>query len=180
MENNQEPPPPQEEDFSEASVPLLKEKKPRSAKQIEHFKNMKQKRTDNIENNKLNKKIESAKLLLEHDVSVPVKSKSKQKPPPVEVEEISSSEEEEEIIVKTKKSKKKETKPKKKSKKIVIIQESDSESEEEESEDDDEAPPAPKTHFKTQQNKKSIIKVHQSTHQHQLVQKPRQISFFCD
>jgi len=48
----------QDEDFSEAQIPLQKEKKekkPRSQKQLEHFANMAQKRKDNIEKKKLEK-----------------------------------------------------------------------------------------------------------------------------
>ena len=64
-----------QEDFSDAQVPLQKEKrvrekKPRSEKQLEHFKNMAEKRKQNIEKKKLEKKIESAKLLIENDIEV--------------------------------------------------------------------------------------------------------------
>ena len=56
-------------------VPLQKEKKvrekkPRSDKQMEHFANMAAKRKENIEKKKLEKKIESAKLLIENDIQV--------------------------------------------------------------------------------------------------------------
>ena len=50
----------QDEDFSEAQVPLQKEKKekkPRSQKQLDHFANMAQKWKENIEKKKLEKKI---------------------------------------------------------------------------------------------------------------------------
>jgi hypothetical protein len=50
-------------------IPLEKAKKtpkPRSEKQMEHFKNLQQKRKENIEKKKLEKKIEASKLLLEH------------------------------------------------------------------------------------------------------------------
>jgi hypothetical protein len=61
----------QDEDFSEAQVPLQKEKKekkPRSQKQLEHFAKMAEKRKENIEKKKLEKKIEASKLLMEHDI----------------------------------------------------------------------------------------------------------------
>ena len=158
-------------------VPLQKEKKvrekkPRSDKQMEHFANMAAKRKENIEKKKLEKKIESAKLLIENDIEVaPKKEIRKQlKPEPKEEpqEESEESESEEEIIVKTKRSK-----PKKKAKKVIIVQESESEEESEEEEIQ-----APKRRLKTQQNKKSIVKVYQQEPTHR--QTASSQNYFCD
>ena len=165
-------------------VPLQKEKKvrekkPRSEKQLAHFANMAAKRKENIEKKKLEKKIESAKLLIENDIEVaPKKEIRKQlkgdaifgkgdpkEEPPSEEEE---SESEEEIIVKTRKSK-----PKKKAKKVIIVQESESEEESEEEEIQ-----APKRRLKTQQNKKSIVKVYQQEPTHR--QTASSQNYFCD
>ena len=145
----------QEEDFSEASIPLQKEKKekkPRTQKQLDHFKNMAEKRRENIEKKKLEKKIEASKLLLEHDSKPPVKVKENKIEEEKEIESEPSSEEE--IIVQKKKPK---TKGKKKKK--IVIYEADSDS----SDSDDEIP-IPKKQFKTQQNKKSQsgIKIYQN------------------
>ena len=180
-------------------VPLQKEKKvrekkPRREKQLAHFANMAAKRKENIEKKKLEKKIESAKLLIENDIQVggsdpltpdrkrncaaPKKEIRKQlkgdaifgkgdpkEEPPSEEEE---SESEEEIIVKTRKSK-----PKKKAKKVIIVQESESEEESEEEEIQ-----APKRRLKTQQNKKSIVKVYQQEPTHR--QTASSQNYFCD
>ena len=45
-----------ESDIEEVDVQIKKAKKPRSEKQIEHFKNMAEKRKQNIEQKKLQKK----------------------------------------------------------------------------------------------------------------------------
>ena len=69
----------QEEDFSEATVPLQKqkkEKKPRTQKQLEHFEKM----AENIEKKKLEKKIEASKLLLEHDAHLPKANEQRAEP----------------------------------------------------------------------------------------------------
>ena len=135
------------------------------------------KRKENIEKKKLEKKIESAKLLIENDIQVtPLKKATrkqlKAEPQEEPQEEIEESESEEEIIVKTKRSK-----PKKKAKKVIIVQESDSETEEEE-----EPSPQPKRRLKTQQNKKSVVKVYQQEPQHQQYRQSAQshINFFVD
>lgn len=157
------------EDFSEASVPLQKEKKekkPRSQKQLDHFKNMAEKRRENIEKKKLEKKIEASKLLLEHDIkSTPTKPK-KEVAVKEETEEVESEpSSEEEIIIKKKtlpchrqvsRGQSPQPKAKGKKKKIVIYEEDSSDS------DSDDEIPIPKKQFKTQQNKKSIVKVYQN------------------
>ena len=169
--------------IQDEQVPLLKEKKvrqkkPRSEKQLEHFANMAAKRKENIEKKKLEKKIESAKLLIEHDIQVappsaPKKTIRKQLKEAIEEpQESVESASEEEIIVKTKRSK-----PKKKAKKVIIVQESDSETEEEE----EEPLPQPKRRLKTQQNKKSIVKVYeQEQPQLQGHHCSSQMNFFCE
>ena len=99
-------------------------------------------------------KMEASKLLL--SVGIPVEKKHKPSKRPVESE--SESESEEEIIVKRAKSK-----SHKKRKKTIIMELSSSD------DDDDEPLPTPppptpprSRHLSTQQNKKSIIKVHQN------------------
>ena len=172
------------QEIQDDQVPLQKEKKvrekkPRSEKQLEHFANMAAKRKENIEKKKLEKKIESAKLLIEHDIQVappsaPKKTIRKQLKEAIEEpqEESEESASEEEIIVKTKRSK-----PKKKAKKVIIVQESDSETEEEE----EEPLPQPKRRLKTQQNKKSIVKVYeQEQPQLQGHHCSSQMNFFCE
>jgi len=123
-----------QEDLSNISLEKPKrEKEPRTERQLAHFENMAQKRRENIEKKKLDKKIESAKLLIEHDIQVaptpspsPVKSKKKKEiVEKVEEEEDESDDESvQEVIIKRK--------PKKKAKKIIVYQESESESESEE------------------------------------------------
>ena len=133
---------------------VVKEKKPRKPKtpaQLEQFKKMYENRKINLEANKLNKKIEASKFLLEHGVDIK-KNKKIIKEPVIEVDNSSSSgssssEEEQHIIVVKKKKKNKG-----KSKKVII----------EESLTSDEEPEQKhlERSFKHQRNKKSIIKVH--------------------
>ena len=132
----------------------IKEKKPRKPKtpaQLEQFKKMYENRKLKLEENKLNKKLEASKFLLEHGVDIK-KNKKIIKEPKIEVVDdsssggSSSSEEEEHIIVVKKK------KNKKKSKKIIIQESSSSESEPDEN--------ILERNFKHQRNMKSIIKVH--------------------
>lgn len=119
----------------------------RSEKQLAHFENMRKKRIDNIEKINLNKKIEASKILLQHDKEQ-MKNKKYKK-----IESESESSEEEEIIIIEKKKK-----PKKKTKRIIIEESSDSEEEPEEEEEI--IKPKIQRNFKSQQNKKSIIKIH--------------------
>ena len=151
-------------------VPLTKPKKPRTQKQIEAFEITKQKRQEGIEKRKQEKKIEASKVLLEsgqlNDVLPKEKVKvSKGTPkPPVESASASDSDSEssEEEIVIMKKGKK--DKKKKKTKKIIIESASDSDSSEEE-----EVIKVKASQFKSQRNKKSLIKVHEPE---PLVKKP--------
>jgi len=183
------------EDFSEAQVPLQKEKKevrlpkesgqraepskkPRSEKQLAHFANMAEKRKQNIEKKKLEKKIEASKLLLEHDIKPKAIEQKKVEQEVEEEEVVTPSEEEEEesekeeIIVK----KKPKAKTSNKKKKKIIIYEADSDS----SDSDDDIPIPPKA-FKTQRNKKSqpIIKVYQNENE-VVNKKPTKINYFAD
>ena len=112
-------------------------KKERSEKQLQHTENMRKKRFENIEKAKLNKKIEASKILLENDI----------KPKKKIIKEPESDSDEEEVIIIEKKKK-----PKPKTKRIIIEESSSEEEEEEERK-------APERKFKTQQNKKSIIKI---------------------
>ena len=136
----------EEESSSDELVEELKPKidkrtkKERSEKQLQHTENMRKKRFENIEKAKLNKKIEASKILLENDV----------KPKKKIIKEPESESEEEVIIIEKKK------KPKKKTKRIIIEESSSDEEEEDEKEEEKRAPNRP---FKSQQNKKSIIKI---------------------
>ena len=146
-----------------------KEKKPRSEKQKAQFEQVFNKRKEILEKKKLEQKIEASKLLLQHDPEfmnkqkivepltphiddVPVVLKKKKEPKIIEMSETDNESEESVIIIK-----KKSNKPKKKKK--IIIEESEDSS----SSDDEEVVklPKPKREFTTQQNKKSIVKIHE-------------------
>lgn len=173
------------QEIQDDQVPLQKEKKvrekkPRSDKQMAHFANMAAKRKENIEKKKLEKKIESAKLLIEHDIQVAapkkaikkqLKAEPEEEPQEKPEEENEESESEEEIIVKTRKSK-----PKKKAKKVIIVQESESE----ESDEEEEPLPQPKRRLKSQQNKKSVVKVYQQEPQQYKQTAQSHTNYFCD
>jgi hypothetical protein len=129
-------------------VKQKKPRKPKTEKQLEQFKKMAEARKLKLEEDKLNKKIEASKFLLEQGIDIK-KKKKVVKEPKIEVDDNSSSggsssSEEEQIIVVKKKQKKK-------SKKIIVHESSSSDSE----------PEVIERHFKHQRNKKSIIKVHQ-------------------
>jgi hypothetical protein len=143
-------------------VPLVKEKKPRSAKQIEAFKLAQQKRQENIkqirlskeiktldkkENNVINKHHEIIKKKKELIPETKPISKPKQKP--VVVEESES--EDEEVVVITKRKKPKVKK--------IIIEESDTEDDESEEEEPTPIKDIKQRHLRTQQNKKSVIQI---------------------
>lgn len=153
----------------------IKEKKPRSDKQIEQFKKVMERKKETIEENKYNKKIEASKLLMEDtmkkmmELEKKVKNddkKKKVKPIPIvdsDTDDDESEPEPEPIVIKKKSVKiKKETKPKKGKAKLIIY-ESDSDT-------DSEVPPTPPTPpqapqappqrlLKSQLNKKSIMKI---------------------
>ena len=147
-----------------------KEKKPRSEKQKAQFQQVFNKRKEILEKKNLDKKIEASKLLLQHDPEFMNKQKTeepltphiddvvikkKKEPKIIEMSETDNESEESVIIIK-----KKATKPKKKKKKIIIEESSDGSS----SSGEDEAVialPKPKRDFTTQQNKKSIVKIHE-------------------
>ena len=103
----------------------IKKKKVLSEKQKAILKSAREKRTHNIEKQRLEKKLEASKLLLNiKDEKEEKQIKNKINKMPI-IEESSESSEPEQIIIK----KKKKKKPKK-----IIIEESESESEEEEEE----------------------------------------------
>lgn len=161
----------------ESMTKPTKEKKPRSEKQIEQFKQAQQKRKEAIDKRNTEKKIEASKILLANNIPLPAQQKIKQVPTPthdndneevlttktkpkkqpkiVELDNTDSESEDSIIIVK------KKSKPKKKKK--IIIQQSDSES------SGDDEPPVQVAQakekqsnraFVSQQNKKSVIKIH--------------------
>jgi len=141
-EEIEEPPKQEKKAKKEKPVKEDKRKQPRTEAQLKHFENMRKKREDNLKQKLLDKKIEASKILLENDV----KPKKKAKP--------EESDEEEVIIIEKKKKQKPKTKR-------IIIEESSSDESSEEEEEQERKPKskAPERKFKSQQNKKSIIKI---------------------
>ena len=133
---------------------LPKEKKPRTEKQIEAMKKAFETRKANIEQKKLEKKIEASKLLLQHGITPTPQNTPAVKPKTKKQQVVEESEEssEEEIIIKTVK------KPKKK--KIVKVEVSDSDTSSES--EVDKRKPHSSSQFRKQQYQKpsSVIKVH--------------------
>ncbi len=165
-------------DSSNLSGQPMKEKKPRAPKtqkQLDAFKLTLEKRKNAVEQRGLNKKIESAKLLLATEMKKqPVPDKQTKPSKIISDKDYSSdSSSEEEIVVKKKK----------KSKKIVIVESSDSSSSSS-SESEKEQPMKKKDFGRTHQNKKSVVKVHQpdsSTVKHKSTPSiPTKRNFFCD
>jgi hypothetical protein len=149
--------------IKEAKEVKVKEKKPRTEKQKAQFQEVMTKRKENIEKKKLEKKVEASKLLAEKDPDffkqlAPVaesevkvkKTKAPKEPTVINLDDESESEESVIIVKRKPKSKKK--------KKKIIVEESESSS----SSSDEEVAqlPKPKRNFVSQQNKKSIIKIH--------------------
>lgn len=166
-------------------VPLLKPKKktgpktkyPRTEKQQEQFELVMKKRAENVARRKEEKKIEAAKLLLQNEAKI--KQIKKELPPatPPQTPRVyddestsdSDSYERYERYI-----------PKVKTKKIYVIKkkskkkyESSSSSEEEE----EEPKPVAKNKFKSQRNKKSVIKVTEPKMIHNI---PTYKNYFCD
>ena len=137
----------QSEDVPLTKKTIIKEKKPRSEKQIEAFKRAQETRKQNISNKLKEKEIKhltekEKNIKSKHDVIVK-KKQSLMKTPKIIPEPESESEEEEQIIV---------VKKKKKPVKKIIIEESDSDESSEEE--------LPKTReLKSQRNRKSLIKI---------------------
>lgn len=126
---------------SKSEQPKPKQSRPKTAKQMEAFNKMQSRRQEELAKNKKEKTIIKLKTLLQEDE---VKSAVKPVKPVKEVE-LSESDDEEVIVIK---------KQKKTKKKTIIIEESDSE---------DEPIKPPKTvkdAFRSQQNKKSLITIH--------------------
>jgi hypothetical protein len=153
-----------------------KEKKPRTEKQKTQFQEVFNKRKENIEKKKMEKRVEASKLLVQQDpeffkkyyqttneVPTPtfdetdkmpekeVKKVVKKKEPTVI--ELNTDEESEESVIIVKK----KAKPKKK-KKIIVEQSEDSSSG---SDEEVVQVSKPKRAFVSQQNKKSVIKIHE-------------------
>lgn len=153
-----------------------KTKKPRSDKQVEAFAKAQEKVKANRAKKLEDKKIEASKLLLEKGIELPSKQTiEKIALPPVEKEN------DEVEIVHVKKHK-----PKPKKKKIIVYHDNSSSEEEESSEEEQEIHIKKTKHFKSQQNKKSVIKVggesvtgvqRNTTPPQSAVQKN---NFFCD
>jgi len=169
--NIEEVQPSDEQSEAETEVPLTKEKKPRTQKQIEALQKGRAKIQENALKRKHEKKIEASKLLLANDIPLPEAKPHAKKKAAVQEEEDDSDADEQVVYIKKKKSP-----PKKKKKKIIVYQDSSSESEEEEEEEEEEVIHQ-KKHFKSQQNKKSIVKVYDTN-----PPKPRAsyTNFFCD
>ena len=125
----------------------IRVKKPRTEKQIKQFESLcKSKRTDNIKESKKLKKLEASKLLLENEYEIkpkvaPVVPSSPSPTSP----DSDESDNEPTIIIKKKK------KPRKKT---IIIEESDSD------EESVEYVRPKERKFVTQQNQKSVVKIH--------------------
>ena len=161
----------QDEEINDEQIPLqkpLKEKKPRqpkTPKQLEQFENARLKRQANIQEKQLTKKIEASKLLLEngytkaqettvkHEDKTKVITKPKYKPDPIPIVSDDDSESENEIVI---------IKKKKKPKKKTYIIEASSDEDEDEEEKVKEVYRQSRQ-MVSQQNKKSIIKVHKNT-----------------
>lgn len=171
-------------------VPLLKPRKykkkdyPRTEKQQEQFKEVMKRRSENIMKRNKDKKIEAAKLLLENEeqLNIKVQPIKKELPPPTpqptprvyDDEPSSSSDDYEKYEV---------VEPKVKTKKIYVIKkktkkgyESPSSSEEEE----EEIKPViqPPKNFKSQRNKKSVVKITESNNNIHHI--PTVKNYFCD
>lgn len=139
--------------------PVKKPRPPKTEKQMEQFKKVIAARKQKVEENKLKKKIEASKFLLEQgiikedkqEVKAELKKPAKQQAPTkewdLENQTDSESSSEEQIVV---------VKKKKKAKKKIIVMQSETDSE---SESSDEKPVVHRK-FKTQQNKKSVVKIH--------------------
>jgi hypothetical protein len=155
--------------------PKIKEKKPRTAKQIEAFAKVVEKNKEYKAKKLEEKKIESAKLLLANGIELPTKKQIKL--PPAKKLEEPEPEPEEEVeneIIYVKQPRKTEPKPKKK-RKIIVYQD---ESSEEESSAEEQEVHIKSKKFKTQQNKKSLIKVGEKKAPVVEMVQPR--NFFCD
>ena len=116
------------------------------------------------------RKLESAKLLLENELIQPKKTIKpiKQKI----VQEQSESEDEPQVIY--------IKKPKKKVKKPIIIQQDDSSSSGG-SEESDPLPVKSKSFGKSHKNSKSVVKIHKQEEKPQPIPQPRQfVNYFCD
>ena len=154
-------------DMNEPLTKPIKEKKPRppkTQKQLEQFEKVRLKRAESLKQKSIAKKIEASKLLLEHGIELPSKAEpkvkeelpSKAKPKyhqeltPKDDTDDESDDEPPVIIVKKKK--------KKKQPKTIIIEESDSDEEDAQQHYINKVKEA--RHFVSQQNKKSLIKVH--------------------
>ena len=192
------------------SVPLTKpvrEKKPRTAKQMEALAKGREKIKENVKQRREQKKIEASKLLLANGIELPTAALKNKKPPALNLsaEEAddtgeSSGEETpppvpkqkkkpkrreqpeaevEEEVVYIKKAKSKAVAPKKKQKKIIVYQDASSESESDDYDSDASASPPPAAHhFKSQRNKKSLVKVYETPVNRQTVQ--QSMNYFCD
>jgi hypothetical protein len=148
------------------NVPLLKpikEKKPRSEKQLKSFAACAERLKERHRVQLHDKKVKAAKFLLDHDIKPTIPEPIKVKEEPIIVKEESS--DEEVIYLKREKVKTSKKKPKVKT---IILSSSESESESEE----ERIQPIPEKKFISQQNKKSLIKVHK--------QEPINKSYFAD
>jgi hypothetical protein len=158
-------------DINEPLTKPIKEKKPRPPKtqaQLEQFQKVRLKRAESLKQKTITKKIEASKLLLSHGIELPAKPIIQEEKLPAkkqnikqvltpthkDVEEESESDDEPPVIIVKKKKKKKQPK-------TIIIEESDSESDNESDANQHYINKVKQArHFVSQQNKKSLIKVH--------------------
>ena len=138
------------------NVPLLKpikEKKPRSEKQLKSFAACSERLKERHRVQLHDKKVKAAKFLLDHDIKPTIPEPVKVKEEPIIVKEESSDEE----VIYLKREKVKTSKKKPKVKTIIL---SSSESESESESEEEIIQPIPEKKFISQQNKKSLIKIH--------------------
>jgi len=194
-------------------VPLtksVKEKKPRTAKQMEALARGREKIKENAKLRHEQKKIEASKLLLSKGIELPQRqpvlnltaeegddtgesSEEEQQMQHVKMKKKPKEEVEEEIVY-IKKAKAKAAAPKKKKKKIIVYQDASSDSDGESDSSDSEnyvlrtSPSATSSpiyrqqaelhKFKSQRNKKSLVKVYDTPVKRQ--PEHQQINYFCD
>lgn len=141
---------------------IIKPKKPKrvmSEKQSKQFDQARKTKADNVEQRKKDKMLEMARLLIAEEANKNIKKKSREPEP----ETDSESEDEPVPPPKREKKLKPVVEKKVKKKKKITIEISDDSSSDESDDEPPTPPPSPKPltrKMMTQQNKKSIIKVH--------------------
>ena len=136
------------------NVPLLKpikEKKPRSEKQLKSFAACSERLKERHRVQLHDKKIKAAKLLLDHDIKPTLQEPVKVKEEPIISKPETKEESSDEEVIYLKREKVKTSKKKPKVKTIIL---SSSESESESESEEEKIQPIPEKKFISQQNKK--------------------------